>query len=88
MVLSKDDSLLLALYAPQISYDSAFTLRRIAWALGEPMTTTLDGLISNLANQISLEKTCHACRDNRYDKCPIKNYSSEDPGNLSRILQQ
>ncbi|QEN06811.1 hypothetical protein EXM22_01940 [Oceanispirochaeta crateris] len=61
-------------YTPQIHVDSAFLLRRVAWAAEKPMTYTLDECIRGLVNQVDRQKLCGACRDHRCLECPVSQY--------------
>ena len=68
-----------SVYSPQISADSAFLLRRIAWAADHPMTETLDACILALSVQMDRSVLCGACQDHRCLECPI---SKEKDSNL------
>ena len=58
-------------YTPQINSESAFLLRRIAWAAKKPMTVTLDNCIGSLVGQIDQKAVCLACKDKRCLGCPL-----------------
>ena len=53
-------------YTPEFSYENSCNLRRLAWFLGKPMTSTLETLIeltgSRMA-QIKPGEVCETCRD-------------------------
>ncbi len=51
-------------YTPELSLKSSQTLRRIAWALDQPMTKSLEIVIQNITMFIDREKICSKCRDN------------------------
>ena len=61
-------------YTPQINADSAFLLRRVAWAAEKPMTYTLDECIRGLVNQVDRASLCGACKDHRCLECPVSKY--------------
>lgn len=57
-------------YTPQINNRSCATLRRIAWALGMPMTKALDSVIEDAVQNIERHTVCLACRDSEVcDSC-------------------
>ncbi|TGM10271.1 hypothetical protein EHQ81_19380 [Leptospira selangorensis] len=50
-------------YSPRLSLESSRTLRRIAWALGKPMTKTSEDIIAYLVNSLNEDAICQTCRD-------------------------
>jgi len=50
-------------YTPELSLKSSSTLRRIAWALGLPMTETIERVFEHLPIILDSRKVCDACRD-------------------------
>jgi len=50
-------------YTPTLSSESSATLRRIAWALGKPMTKTINAIFTKLPDYMDKEKVCKSCRD-------------------------
>ena len=57
-------------YTPELSYKSACTLRRIAWALDIPMTEAIDRVFEHLPKVLDREKVCQGCQDKtRCDDC-------------------
>jgi hypothetical protein len=50
-------------YTPELSLKSSSTLRRIAWALGLPMTETIERVFEHLPVILDRRKVCEACRD-------------------------
>ncbi len=50
-------------YTPELSDYHSGTLRRIAWALGKPMTKTLHTLFDSLDLIIEPGKVCEKCKD-------------------------
>ena len=55
-------------YSPKISKEAVYVLRRLAWAKGMPMTKTLNDLILNAVNKISIKKICKTCKGTK-DQC-------------------
>ncbi|MDA3937715.1 MAG: hypothetical protein PF693_00180 [Spirochaetia bacterium] len=60
-----------SIYTPQISISAVFILRRMSWALGKPMTKTLNHTILGLVPKLNHEVICGACLDRRCAACPI-----------------
>jgi len=61
-------------YTPELSYESSCTLRRIAWALGLPMTEAIDRVFDHIPKIVDKEKVCEGCRDKtRCDDCAFNN---------------
>ena len=57
-------------YTPELSYRGSCTLRRIAWALGMPMTKAMETVFEYVARIIDGQKVCDACRDKtRCEEC-------------------
>jgi hypothetical protein len=56
-------------YTPELSDHHAATLRRIAWALGRPMTKAIEVIFDGMDLIIDPEKVCEKCRDKT--KCEI-----------------
>jgi recombinational DNA repair protein RecR len=50
-------------YTPEISGKSSCTLRRIAWALGQPMTKAIEEVFDYLPSILDSKKVCEFCRD-------------------------
>jgi len=46
-----------------MSLEASQTLRRIAWALGKPMTETIDIVMKNITLFIDPRKICDKCKD-------------------------
>ena len=55
-------------YTPELSQRHSGTLRRIAWALNEPMTRTLESVFDWIGQNADHKKVCQSCRDRRF--CP------------------
>ena len=61
-------------YTPKLSYQSSCTLRRIAWALGIPMTKAIERVFEHMPIILDKEKVCLGCRDKtRCDDCSFNN---------------
>ena len=50
-------------YTPMLSYKHSCTLRRIAWALGMPMTKTIEEILDHVCRTVDNSKVCKACKD-------------------------
>ena len=61
-------------YTPELSSESACTLRRIAWALNMPMTRTIQEVFSYLPQIMDGQMVCQACRDKT--RCADCSFSS------------
>ena len=60
-------------YTPELSGKSSCTLRRIAWALGVPMTQAIEEVFDYLPKIIDGKRVCHGCRDKtRCSDCVFK----------------
>ena len=60
-------------YTPELTDYHSATLRRIAWALGKPMTKTLEVIFDSLDLIIDPAKVCEKCKDNTIcDVCYLK----------------
>ena len=53
-------------YRPELNQDYSGALRRIAWAIDLPMTTTLEEVISQVAREVNHEVVCKACKDQSF----------------------
>ncbi len=61
-------------YTPELSYESSCILRRIAWALGLPMTEAIDRVFDHIPEIVDREKVCQECRDKtKCDDCAFNN---------------
>jgi hypothetical protein len=49
-------------YTPELTLDHSATLRRIAWAMGMPMTA-IGEVFDYMGNTLDPGKICSACRD-------------------------
>ena len=57
-------------YTPELSYQHSCTLRRIAWALGLPMTEAIEMVFDYVAKVIDSKAICRSCKDpSRCDGC-------------------
>ena len=50
-------------YTPELSYKSSCTLRRIAWAIGVPMTEAMEWVFDYIPRILDRDKICQGCRD-------------------------
>ena len=50
-------------YTPELSQRHSSTLRRIAWASGQPMTRTMESIFDWLGNAVVPGKICEKCLD-------------------------
>ena len=50
-------------YTPEFSMQASSTLRRIAWAVGKPMTKTAEDIMQFLPQIIDKKIVCKNCRD-------------------------
>jgi hypothetical protein len=60
-------------YTPELTDYHSATLRRIAWALGKPMTKTIEIIFDSLDLIIDPVKVCEKCKDKtQCDGCYLK----------------
>ncbi len=60
-------------YTPELSGKSSCTLRRIAWALGVPMTRAIEEVFDYLPSILDCKKVCELCRDKtRCSECVFR----------------
>jgi len=60
-------------YTPELCYRSSCTLRRIAWALGVPMTIALEKIFEQTVMTVDKDKICRACQDkSKCKSCEFK----------------
>lgn len=60
-------------YTPELNQEESGTLRRIAWALGVPMTKALGRVLVHATDQIDKSMVCAACKDRSFcDKCKFR----------------
>jgi len=50
-------------YTPELNASASATLRRIAWAMGKPMTQTMSAIIIKLPELMDRKRVCESCRD-------------------------
>jgi hypothetical protein len=62
-------------YTPELSLESSRTLRRIAWALGVPMTQAIERVFEYMPKFLDPKKVCSACKDKT--KCSECSFSQE-----------
>jgi len=60
-------------YTPELSGKSSCTLRRIAWALGVPMTKAIEEVFDYIPRILDSNKVCEFCKDKtRCSDCVFK----------------
>ena len=69
-------------YTAELSLESSRSLRRIAWALGVPMTQAIERVFEHLPRILDQNKVCSACRDK--SKCSECLFST-NPNNRREI---
>lgn len=61
-------------YTPELDLQHSQTLRRIAWAMDQPMTRAMSEIFNWLPQMMDREKICGKCRDKtRCSTCPFGN---------------
>jgi len=66
-------------YTPELSYENSCNLRRLAWFLRKPMTSTLETLIKLLSvrmAEINPGEVCATCKDK--SKCQTCAFNPEN----------
>lgn len=63
-------------YTPELSTQESGMLRRIAWAIGRPMTKTMNIIFERLPEIYDRQMVCNACRDK--SKCPSCGFRNEE----------
>jgi hypothetical protein len=59
-------------YTPQFSAASSAAVRRLAWAMGRPMTETVEIMVRLFTATVDPSKVCLACQDRTICKsCPF-----------------
>ncbi len=72
-------------YTPELSLEGSQTLRRIAWALGKPMTKSLDFVVKNITMFIDPKKICAKCKDNSI--CAQCIFSDQNHKSCDQVFQ-
>ncbi|MGD0280212.1 MAG: hypothetical protein ABSC11_13005 [Smithella sp.] len=76
-------------YTPELSDKSCCTLRRIAWFLNIPMTTTLEQIIVVIPALLDKGKVCESCRDkSRCADCAFKKNNNYKGNSLIKMLPE
>ena len=75
-------------YSPQFSALAAVSVRRLAWALGKPMTSTVDHMVQLLPSLVDPSKVCLACQD--HSRCSSCVFCSQaaSPDTLAVLAPQ
>jgi hypothetical protein len=55
-------------YCPNLSRAASGSVRRLAWALGKPMTRTLEAIIKALPLLVEPSRVCAKCKDSKLCK--------------------
>jgi hypothetical protein len=63
------------MYSPQFSDLATVSVRRLAWAKGKTMTSTVDYMVGLLPSIVKPLNVCHSCQDKT--KCKICIFSSK-----------
>ena len=50
-------------YTPELSQQSSYILRRIAWALDIPMTQAIERVFDHIPMIVDTNKICRKCQD-------------------------
>lgn len=53
-------------YTPELSQKDSGALRRIAWALGQPMTRALESIFEWIGQAVDAQRVCEFCRDKSF----------------------
>jgi len=64
-------------YTPELSREAVCSLRRLAWAIGKPMTKTLEEAVYKRCKQVNREDVCASCKDHLCDICCFKPHNSK-----------
>jgi hypothetical protein len=52
-------------YTPEFSMKSSVSVRRLSWALGLPMTKTVETMVDILPHIFTPKKVCARCKDTK-----------------------
>ena len=64
-------------YSPQFSELAAVSVRRLAWAMDMPMTSTIDLMVRLIPSVVDAGKVCLACKDrSKCQNCGFRNPST------------
>ena len=71
-------------YTPELTYENACTLRRIAWASGIPMTVAINELVNAMAEQLEPANVCSRCRDkSKCNECKFNRQERKGDAHVS-----
>jgi len=66
-------------YTPELSPEAAWTLRRIAWAMGVPMTEAMELVFEQLPRLLDKKKVCAGCKDKtKCHECAFNRLNSKE----------
>lgn len=61
-------------YTPELSAKYSSVLRRLAWAMDQPMTTTIRVILETAVDRCDKSFVCMKCKDkSKCEDCPFKN---------------
>jgi hypothetical protein len=63
------------MYTPKFSDKASITIRRLAWALGLPMTKTVDIIINEISTVFLSSVVCPKCQDK--SKCNFCGFNQQ-----------
>ena len=74
-------------YTPELTAAASGTLRRIAWATGQPMTKTMNTLFTLIPKLFDKETVCNACKDK--SKCELCGFGkAQVQADMSCIIEE
>ena len=63
-------------YTPELNQSYSHGLRRIAWALNEPMTKAIERVLDDVTVKVNKDKICQSCKDKTCEICIFKGNDS------------
>ena len=72
-------------YSPQFSALAAVSVRRLAWALKKPMTTSVDHMVKLLPSLVDPSKVCLSCKDNSVCSSCVFRQQAAHPGTVAAL---
>ena len=71
------------MYGPELSVSAYIALKRLGWALEEPMTKAMDHIIKLLPSVVDSSKVCPFCEDKSVCRNCVFSLHSTDPAVLA-----